>query len=862
MPLLDLEATVVWALAALVATAVVVPYLIAFRRQRRADRLRLEEARQLGIDRPIAQFPFVDPASCIGCGACVRACPEGDVLGVVGGTAVVINGLRCVGHGRCADACPVGAIEIGVGDLKGRRDVPILTDEFETTVPGVFVAGELSGLALIRNAVEQGQIVVETVARRLRAAPASPAPEALDLLIVGAGPAGLSAALAAVQRGLRALVVDQSVGLGGTILNFPRRKMVLTRPVELPGGGGLRKEQYTKEEVLEMLGEQIERNRLEIAYGERLESLRPVDGAIEVGTTGGTRRARYVVLALGRRGTPRRLGVPGEETAKVMYQLKDAESYRHRKVLVVGGGDSAIEAAIGLARQVGNEVTISYRKNAFHRIKKKNEEAIGKLMARGRVRALFGSQVESIEERRVVLRVGDRIEAIANDEVFVLIGGEPPYDLLRRLGVAFGGDPVAAAGSDGGRRAGAVAALGLGLALLASTASFAQESPHGDLSISCDECHTTAEWVPIRRDIPFDHGSVGWPLDGMHAVAACAECHQSRIFSRVAAACQDCHVDAHQGELGLSCSTCHDTRRWDVRDEIFHVHATSLFPLLAGHARVDCEACHGGVPPTQYALTPTDCVACHRADYEAATNPPHDGFSTDCRSCHGPLADGWRAPGFAHTPAFPLTGAHAALACEQCHVGGTGGASADCFSCHRGDYQRTRDPNHAASGFPTTCQICHTTTAWEPASFNHDVSGFPLTGAHRTLDCQECHAGGYTGTPTACVACHRAEYQGTRDPNHAANGFPTTCQNCHTTQTWEGATFDHDGQFFPIYSGAHRNRWASCSTCHVAPGNFRVFECTVCHEHSRSQMDNEHDDVANYRYESRACYDCHPDGRE
>ena len=833
---LDLDAAVIWTLAALVGAIVVLPYLRAFRKQRRADRARLDEARSLGIDRPIAQFPFVDPVACIGCGACVRACPEGDVLGVVGGMAVVINGLRCVGHGRCADACPVGAIEVGLGDLKGRRDVPQLTGDFETNLPGVFVAGELSGLALIRNAIEQGGAVIETIAARLRAAGARPADaEVADVLVVGAGPAGVAAALAARARGLRALVVDQGAGLGGTILNFPRRKMVLTRPVALPGGGNLDREEYSKEQVLDLLGREIERHRLDIRYGERLDGLERQGEEIHVHTSAGRHRARAVVLALGRRGTPRKLGVPGEELGKVMYQLRDAESYRGQRILVVGGGDSAVEAAIGLARQPGNRVTLSYRKNGFYRIKQKNQKTIETMIERGRVRAALETEVESIAPGEVVLRRGERSERLDNDYVFVMVGGEPPFDLLRRIGLRFGGDDAQAApppaargaGSAGPvRRGAAIAGLLAGLGLLAAGAVRAQESPHGELAIACEECHTTANWVPVRRDIPFRHESTGYPLLGMHGAAACAECHTSPVFSRVATACQDCHTDAHAGELGNACSNCHDPRRWDNRDDLYRAHDKTLFPLHGGHARIDCEACHGNQPPNQYKLTPTDCIACHRADYQGATSPPHGGFSLACQQCHIGIPDDWRAAAFSHTSSFPLAGAHAAAACADCHRNGYRGTPADCYSCHRTDFEGTRDPNHVAAGFPTTCQSCHGATAWQPAAFDHAQSGFPLEGAHRTIACADCHTSGYTGTPADCYSCHRNDYERTREPNHAAAGYPTACQNCHTMSSWEGAAFDHAASGFPL-EGAHRT--LTCSDCHAQGYAGTPADCYACH---------------------------------
>ena len=207
------DATVLWGLAFAVSAAVVLPYSVVFHRRRGRDRARLEEARGLGIDRPAAQYPYIDPQRCIGCATCVKACPEGDVLGIVGGMAVVINGLRCVGHARCEEVCPVGAIEVGLGDLKSRADVPLLDEWHESTVPGVYIVGELSGLALIRNAIEQGGRAAERIAASLAGEGARPHdPELLDLVIVGAGPAGIAAALGARAHGLECLMLEKESG--------------------------------------------------------------------------------------------------------------------------------------------------------------------------------------------------------------------------------------------------------------------------------------------------------------------------------------------------------------------------------------------------------------------------------------------------------------------------------------------------------------------------------------------------------------------------------------------------------------------------------------------------------------------------
>ena len=431
--------SLIWTLSLALAVAIVLPYILGFRKRRRRDRERKAEASRLGIDKPTAQFPFVDPTRCIGCGTCVDACPEGDVLGIVGGTATVVNGLKCVGHGKCEEACPVGAIEVGLGDLRSREDIPLLDPWHETSVPGLFVAGELGGLALIKNAMGQGRKVVERITQKVASVRRQAGGDVLDVVIVGAGPAGIAAAAAAHERKLSYVALEQEQDLGGTIFHYPRRKLVLVQAVDVPLWGRMKEAEYEKEDLLEVLQDLTRRFHLKVRFGEKVVEISRDGGIFFLRTAKGLYLSRFVVLALGRRGTPRKLNVPGEERSKVMYQLMDAEAYTGQSILIVGGGDSAVEAALGLARQEGNRVTLSYRREKLVRIKKKNEDRIGAMIEEGRVKAIFNSEVALIDADQVRLKVGSSESALPNDYVFVFAGGEPPFGFLRQIGVRFGG---------------------------------------------------------------------------------------------------------------------------------------------------------------------------------------------------------------------------------------------------------------------------------------------------------------------------------------------------------------------------------------------------------------------------------------
>lgn len=399
------------------------------------------------------------------------------------------------------------------------------------------------------------------------------------------------------------------------------------------------------------------------------------------------------------------------------------------------------------------------------------------------------------------------------------------------------------------------------LAVAVTATLRAQTNPHGNDDLDCAACHDEASWSVADRPLQFDHATTGFPLLGRHADVACRSCHRDLAFAHVGTSCADCHTDPHRLRLGTDCAACHVPAGWTDRDQMRRRHDETRLPLVGAHERVDCDACHREPPGSDFAGTPTDCYACHAADYAATTAPAHagSGFGTDCVSCHGVFNATWGRGDFLHAAVFPLVGAHARAACADCHALGYAGTPTDCAACHQGDYGGATDPAHAAAGFSTDCAACHATEAWRPSTFDHAASGFPLTGEHRNATCIACHAAGYTGTPTECVACHQDDYDGTTDPAHSAAGFPADCITCHTTTGWEPSNWNHD-TLFPIYSGRHREEWNTCADCHTAPSNYAVFECIFCHEHNRADTDDDHNEVSGYQYLSTACFDCHPRG--
>jgi thioredoxin reductase/Pyruvate/2-oxoacid:ferredoxin oxidoreductase delta subunit len=400
---------------------------LRYRRQRQA-RAHLQESRASGLIQPASLHPVIDSNHCIGCRSCISACPEQNVLGLIRDKAELVNPSNCIGHGACRTACPMHAITLVFGSAERGVDIPLLTPDFETSMPGIFIAGELGGMGLIRNAVEQGRQAIQAITRCGRKG------QLIDVMIIGAGPAGIAATLAASELGLRYLTIEQD-SLGGTVAHFPRGKIVMTAPVNLPVIGRMNFREVSKEVLLGFWQDVVERSGITINFNERMEIIQQAENALAVRTSRATYLVSNVLLAIGRRGTPRKLGVPGEDLDKVVYRLIDPQQYQGMHVLVVGGGDSAIEAAAELAGQSGTRVTLSYRGDAFSRVKPKNRIRIAELADSGRVEILLSSNVSEIRAPDVVIALQDRSIRLPNDAVLICAGGVLPTPFLKSTGI-------------------------------------------------------------------------------------------------------------------------------------------------------------------------------------------------------------------------------------------------------------------------------------------------------------------------------------------------------------------------------------------------------------------------------------------
>ena len=392
---------------------------------------KIEQAKVDGLFEPISLHPVINPDLCIGSGACIKACPEKDIIGMSNGRATLINASQCIGHGACFHACPVQAISLVIGTAKRGVDLPHVSQSYETNVEGIYIAGELGGMGLIKNAVEQGKQAAENIIKSIE----NPGGDTLDLVIIGAGPAGISAALKAKEKNINALVLEQDT-LGGTVSTFPRTKIVMTSPMNLPLYGKAKLFETKKSELLDLWNSVIKKHDIKIIENTKVETINNLSDHFEViDAKGNIYKSKKVLLAIGRRGTPRKLGVKGEVSEKVAYKMLEPENLENKDIIVVGGGDSAIESALLVADQ--NRVILSYRGDKFGRLKPKNGTAISTAIADKKLKVMFESNLQEILENKVLMKVKDHetpIE-IKNDLVYIFAGGELPTQFLQNSGI-------------------------------------------------------------------------------------------------------------------------------------------------------------------------------------------------------------------------------------------------------------------------------------------------------------------------------------------------------------------------------------------------------------------------------------------
>jgi thioredoxin reductase/Pyruvate/2-oxoacid:ferredoxin oxidoreductase delta subunit len=398
------------------------------RKRTKAAETEWQEVKAAGLTEPPSLHPFIDPAICIGAVSCAKACPE-KAIGILNHKGFFVNPSVCIGHGACAAACPSGAIRLVFGTERRGVDIPFVNPNFETNIEGLFIAGELGGMGLIRKAVEQGKQAIAHIKKRRVAG------TDYDVIIVGAGPAGISATLGAQEAGLRYLTIEQEDAIGGTALHYPRQKIVMTAPMTLPQLGVIKLTEISKEALIELWDDVVQKTGIKINFNERMESLRHENGKFSVSTAKGQYTAGSVLLALGRRGTPRKLEVPGEDMAKVCYRLIDPNQYKGNHALVVGGGDSALEAALALAEEQGTTVTLAHRSEAFSGAKPKNRERIKAAEQSGRIKVLMKTKVLQIEKARVLLDKNGHPMEMPNDVVIVCAGGTLPIPMLKEIGI-------------------------------------------------------------------------------------------------------------------------------------------------------------------------------------------------------------------------------------------------------------------------------------------------------------------------------------------------------------------------------------------------------------------------------------------
>ncbi len=429
-----MDLIIIW----LVAIVLFAIFAIPFVRKKKDMENRTEEADlfalQYGLKEPTTLHPIVNPDECIGSGTCVEICPEQDVLGLRNGQAIAVTPANCIGHGLCERSCPVEAIQLVFGSERRGVDIPRIKANFETNVDGIYIIGELGGMGLIRNAFEQGHQCIEAIAKEQHRAPGG----VYDLLIVGCGPAGLAASIYSKNHGLRFVTFEREA-LGGTVSTYPRKKLVMTAPIDIPGYKKLNHREISKEELISIWEDVVDKLSLDehIHTGSIVHDvIRNKDHSFTVKTSHGEFKTLRVVLAIGRRGIPRKLNIPGESLPNVAYSLREPDQFENDTITVVGGGDSAVEAALALSEQPGNKVRISYRRDVFNRIKPGNRERLQAAEAAKKVEILWSTNVIQNDPHQVIIKKEDGSEFnLENDYLFIFAGGELPTPFLKQMGI-------------------------------------------------------------------------------------------------------------------------------------------------------------------------------------------------------------------------------------------------------------------------------------------------------------------------------------------------------------------------------------------------------------------------------------------
>jgi len=424
-----MEQVIIYFIVFLFCGIILYIYLRKMKKESQLVEAKVTKAKEEGLFEPVSLYPHIDVNNCIKSGACITACPEKDILGIMNGRATLINASQCIGHGACFHSCPVEAISLVIGTEKRGVDLPHIDQDFQTNVPGMYIAGELGGMGLIKNSVEQGQAAIENMVK----AGFKKDSATYDVIIIGAGPAGISASLMAKKHNLNFLTLEQD-SLGGTVFTFPRTKIVMTSPMDLPLHGKVQLYNTSKAELLDLWKKVLAANNITIREQTKVDMINYENDHFKLSTnTNEEFRTKKILLAIGRRGSPRKLNIAGEDSEKVAYRLLEPENIRNKKIVVVGGGDSAIEAALSLSEQ--NKVILSYRSEAFNRIKPMNREKINMAAEKGILKVIYKSNLLAVEKEHVMMTIEDEKVNVKNDLVYIFAGGELPTDFLQKAGV-------------------------------------------------------------------------------------------------------------------------------------------------------------------------------------------------------------------------------------------------------------------------------------------------------------------------------------------------------------------------------------------------------------------------------------------